>query len=87
MVRADNVTATTVEMADAGGFVREPALPFFLERYAAAYRTELDEFLQAVRGEPAGSRPATTDCARWYWPMPRSGRSTAAATVYRMVFP
>lgn len=53
LVRADNVTATTVEAADAAGFSREPALPFFLERYAAAYRIELGEFLKALRGEPA----------------------------------
>jgi myo-inositol 2-dehydrogenase/D-chiro-inositol 1-dehydrogenase len=53
MVRADNVSATTVETAGAGGFLREPALPFFLERYAAAYRIELSEFLQALRGNTA----------------------------------
>ncbi len=51
--RADNVVATSVESAGAAGFTREPALPFFLERYAAAYRLELDEFLKALRGEPA----------------------------------
>lgn len=53
LVRADNVPATTVEAADADGFTREPALPFFLERYAVAYRHELDEFLLALRGAPA----------------------------------
>ena len=53
MLRADNVSATTVETAGAGGFLREPALPFFLERYAAAYRNELGEFLRALRGDPA----------------------------------
>jgi myo-inositol 2-dehydrogenase/D-chiro-inositol 1-dehydrogenase len=53
MVRAGNHTATSVEVADASGFGTEPALPFFLERYAAAYRAELDEFIKAVRGEPA----------------------------------
>jgi myo-inositol 2-dehydrogenase / D-chiro-inositol 1-dehydrogenase len=53
MVRAGNHTATSVEVADAGGFGTEPALPFFLERYAAAYRAELDEFIKAARGEPA----------------------------------
>lgn len=53
LLRADNVPATTVESAGAEGFTREPALPFFLERYAAAYRNELDEFLKALRGAPA----------------------------------
>ena len=32
------------------GFTTEPALPFFLERYAAAYRLELADFLAALRG-------------------------------------
>jgi myo-inositol 2-dehydrogenase / D-chiro-inositol 1-dehydrogenase len=53
MVRADNATSTSVESAGAAGFTREPALPFFLERYAAAYRIELEEFLKSVRGQPA----------------------------------
>jgi myo-inositol 2-dehydrogenase/D-chiro-inositol 1-dehydrogenase len=53
MVRAGNHTATSVEVADASGFGTERALPFFLERYAAAYRAELDEFIKAARGEPA----------------------------------
>jgi len=53
LVRADNVTATTVETAGASGFTREPALPFFLERYGAAYRAELEQFLNALRGTAA----------------------------------
>jgi myo-inositol 2-dehydrogenase/D-chiro-inositol 1-dehydrogenase len=53
LVRADNDTATRVVVADDAGFATEPALPFFLERYAAAYRAEIEEFVKAVRGEPA----------------------------------
>jgi myo-inositol 2-dehydrogenase/D-chiro-inositol 1-dehydrogenase len=52
MLRADNATATRVERADAGGFTTEPALPFFLERYAEAYRLELADFVRACAGEP-----------------------------------
>jgi len=48
MLRAGNMTATTVELADGRGFSTDPALPFFLERYAAAYRAELDAFVTAV---------------------------------------
>ncbi len=48
LLRAGNVTATTVELANADGFVSDPALPFFLERYAAAYRAEVDTFIAAV---------------------------------------
>ena len=49
LIRAGNVQPTTVELATGKGFSRDPVLPFFLERYAAAYRTELDTFITAVR--------------------------------------
>lgn len=48
LLRAGNVTASTVELATAAGFTSDPALPFFLDRYAAAYRAELDAFVAAV---------------------------------------
>jgi myo-inositol 2-dehydrogenase/D-chiro-inositol 1-dehydrogenase len=48
LLRAGNVTPTTVELATGAGFVTDPVLPFFLERYAAAYRAELDVFVAAV---------------------------------------
>ncbi len=48
LLRAGNVTQTTVELATGAGFVTDPALPFFLERYAASYRAELDAFVAAV---------------------------------------
>jgi myo-inositol 2-dehydrogenase/D-chiro-inositol 1-dehydrogenase len=51
MLRADNQTATRVEHASEAGFLREPALPFFLERYRDAYRLEIDDFIRAVEGE------------------------------------
>ena len=57
MLRAGNMTATTVEHAGAQGYTTEPALPFFLERYAAAYRAELDAFITAVAAHCA---PAPT---------------------------
>ena len=50
LLRAGNMTATTLEHAGAQGFTRDPALPFFLERYAAAYRAELDAFIDAALG-------------------------------------
>jgi myo-inositol 2-dehydrogenase / D-chiro-inositol 1-dehydrogenase len=50
MLRAGNVLPTTVELADATGFRTDPVLPFFLERYAAAYRAELGAFIAAVTG-------------------------------------
>jgi myo-inositol 2-dehydrogenase/D-chiro-inositol 1-dehydrogenase len=51
MVRADNHTQTSVTLAGKLGFATEPALPFFLERYADAYRLELDDFLNALDGK------------------------------------
>jgi len=48
LLRAGNMTATTLEHADGNGFRTEPALPFFLERYADAYRAELAAFIAAV---------------------------------------
>jgi myo-inositol 2-dehydrogenase/D-chiro-inositol 1-dehydrogenase len=55
MVRAGNVPVTTVETATAAGFRADPVLPFFLERYAAAYRAELAHFIDAVRSGAAPS--------------------------------
>lgn len=55
MIRAGNQHETTVEIAGAQGFTADPAQPFFLERYAAAYRRLLDAFVQAARGEAAPS--------------------------------
>ena len=55
MIRAQNVPLTTVEFADANGFRSDPVLPFFLERYAAAYRAELDHFLDCMESGKAPS--------------------------------
>lgn len=54
LVRAGNDTATRVEVATAAGFVREPALPFFLERYREAYRLQMQDFVRALQGESHG---------------------------------
>lgn len=48
LVRAQNVPLTTVETANAHGFRADPVLPFFLERYAAAYKAELSSFLDCI---------------------------------------
>ncbi len=54
MAHAANVRETTVELAGAHGFTRDKALNFFLERYEAAYRNELDAFVNAAT---AGVKP------------------------------
>jgi myo-inositol 2-dehydrogenase/D-chiro-inositol 1-dehydrogenase len=51
MLRAGNQTETQVEHANGDGFRTDPVLPFFLERYADAYRLQLDRFLRAVAGD------------------------------------
>jgi myo-inositol 2-dehydrogenase/D-chiro-inositol 1-dehydrogenase len=51
MVRADNHTVTSVVRAGKSGYTSEPALPFFLERYADAYRLELEDFLNSLDGK------------------------------------
>ena len=48
MARAENVTPTTLEVMDKDGAHTDKPLHFFLERYADAYRLELDHFLDCV---------------------------------------
>jgi myo-inositol 2-dehydrogenase/D-chiro-inositol 1-dehydrogenase len=55
LLRAGNIHETTVEQAGAKGFTTDPLQNFFLERYAAAYRHELDAFLSAVKSGGAPS--------------------------------
>lgn len=50
VAHAGNDTATRVAIGTADGFQTEPALPFFLERYAQAYRLQLQAFVDAVSG-------------------------------------
>jgi myo-inositol 2-dehydrogenase / D-chiro-inositol 1-dehydrogenase len=45
---AGNRTSTTVELADADAVKADKPLHFFLERYAEAYKHELDAFVTAV---------------------------------------
>ena len=52
-LKAENVAESTVVFAGADGIVSDKLLPFFLERYAEAYRRELDHFVDALtRGTP-----------------------------------
>ena len=55
LLSAGNRQATTVTLADSAGYRTDPALPFFLERYAEAYRAELDAFIAAALGEAPAS--------------------------------
>ncbi|MEO1639918.1 MAG: inositol 2-dehydrogenase [Pseudomonadota bacterium] len=60
LLRADNVLTTTVELANGEGMAKSVAQPFFLERYAAAYRAEMEHFVAALEaGAPVS--PTGTD--------------------------
>ena len=48
LLSAGNIHETTVMFAGQGGFTTDPAQHFFLERYAAAYRNEVEAFIDAV---------------------------------------
>jgi myo-inositol 2-dehydrogenase/D-chiro-inositol 1-dehydrogenase len=63
LLRAGNVLPTTIEVATADGIRTDPVLPFFLERYASAYRVELDAFVKAARGD-GPARPDGEDGLR-----------------------
>jgi myo-inositol 2-dehydrogenase/D-chiro-inositol 1-dehydrogenase len=47
-ISAENVVESTVVFSGAEGIVSDKPLPFFLQRYAEAYRRELDHFITAV---------------------------------------
>ena len=53
MLRAGNRRPTTVETFDGEAVTRDKPLYFFLERYAEAYRAELDHFVEVVAGDAA----------------------------------
>jgi myo-inositol 2-dehydrogenase / D-chiro-inositol 1-dehydrogenase len=50
-VRVDNLTTTTVAVWGEEGATRAPFQNFFLQRYAEAYRSEMDHFAAVLRGE------------------------------------
>ncbi len=59
MIAADNPRSTTVIQAGSEGYRIDPLNDFFMERYAAAYSSEIARFCQVLKGEdveyPGGS--------------------------------
>lgn len=59
LLSAGNVHETTVRFAGAQGITADPVQNFFLERYAAAYRLEIEAFIDAmtrgVKPSPSGT--------------------------------
>ena len=60
LLAVGNRTATCVVRANSGGYASEPALPFFLERYAEAYRAELATFVAAILDGGVSAQAAKT---------------------------
>lgn len=48
MLSAENMRPTTVTFADNKGYRQDPLLDFFMERYADAYRIELESFIASL---------------------------------------
>ncbi|WP_050526485.1 inositol 2-dehydrogenase [Pseudorhodobacter aquimaris] len=63
MLRAENVLENSVEIATEAGFRKAPAQHFFLERYEAAYRAEMQYFLRGLL-ENTPFSPGITDGLR-----------------------
>jgi myo-inositol 2-dehydrogenase/D-chiro-inositol 1-dehydrogenase len=53
MVRADNVLESTTQVWSEAGIATDPLQNFFLDRYAAAYRREMDHFADMLDGAPS----------------------------------
>ena len=53
MVRADNVLESTTEVWSESGIASDRLQNFFLDRYAEAYRREMDHFADMLDGKPA----------------------------------
>ena len=60
MLRADNMLENTVELSNGNGMCKAATQPFFLERYAAAYRAEMEHFVAALESG-ADVAPTGTD--------------------------
>ena len=51
MVRANNLRGTSVTLANHEGYRSDPLLDFFMERYALAYKAELQTFCRLLAGQ------------------------------------
>ncbi len=51
MVRADNLRGTSVTLATKEGYRSDPLLDFFIQRYAEAYKAELQTFCRLLAGQ------------------------------------
>jgi len=69
MLLNENLRPTTVRRwSKTETEVRDPLLNFFLERYADAYKTEFDAFVDALENGRRCLRPRMTAARRFVWP-------------------
>ncbi|SNY90751.1 myo-inositol 2-dehydrogenase [Cohaesibacter sp. ES.047] len=64
MVRANNLRGTAVTIANHEGYRSDPLLDFFMERYALAYKKELQTFCRLVAGQEQEHYPDHIDGLR-----------------------
>jgi len=74
MLRAGNRTDTTVEVSDGTGVITDKPMFFFLERYADAYRIELEHFLDCLERKAAPLAGVEDGLRSCCWPMRRRNR-------------
>jgi myo-inositol 2-dehydrogenase / D-chiro-inositol 1-dehydrogenase len=61
LLSAENMRATTVELANADGYHRGPLLDFFMTRYTQAYANEIGAFIAAVVSGGSAVSPSGDD--------------------------
>jgi myo-inositol 2-dehydrogenase / D-chiro-inositol 1-dehydrogenase len=83
MVRADNPVTTTVESANAKGYVTDPLLTFFMTRYTEAYAAEIAAFVAAATGKAPAS-PSGEDGLRALVLAEAAVKSVATGRVVRI---
>jgi myo-inositol 2-dehydrogenase/D-chiro-inositol 1-dehydrogenase len=72
MLRAANLRETWVESwNDRHTAAQDVLLPFFMERYGAAYVAELDAFIAAVEGGGPMSPALPMALRRFFWRRPQ----------------
>jgi myo-inositol 2-dehydrogenase/D-chiro-inositol 1-dehydrogenase len=83
LASAENLRATSVELAGAEGYRREPLLNFFMTRYTQAYRNEIESFIAALdKGTPMS--PSGEDGLRALLLADAAARSVRERTAIRV---
>jgi myo-inositol 2-dehydrogenase / D-chiro-inositol 1-dehydrogenase len=84
MVSAENIRETTVEVANAAGYTRDPLLNFFMNRYTAAYAAEIAAFVAAAATPGAVASPSGQDGLQALMLAEAAVRSAAIGTCVKL---